>query len=289
MGALHAGHRSLIDAARARCGPVVVSIFVNPTQFSPGEDFERYPKSPDSDLALCRDAGVDLVFTPAVADIYPPGDATTIHVTRLTDGLCGPFRPGHFDGVAAVVTKLFNIVNPDSAFFGEKDFQQLRVVQRMTRDLNLNVEIVPCPTVREPDGLAMSSRNAYLSPADRRQAAVLFRAMTTAAESAAAGRTETAPLIEFVTRQIHDAGPTVVEYVAIVHSTTLEPITTIDRPARICLAVRIGACRLIDNLGICRATQMSELDNTITRPNADVAASTVAVRRTSQPRRGGSQ
>ncbi|UCE61723.1 MAG: pantoate--beta-alanine ligase, partial [Phycisphaerales bacterium] len=162
MGALHEGHLSLIRTAHRRCDAVTVTIFVNPTQFGPNEDFRAYPRVLDSDLAACEAEGVDIVFTPDVEAMYPSDAHTTIHVDQLTDVLCGPCRPGHFDGVATVVAKLFQIVPADFAFFGEKDYQQLAVIQQMARDLNIPIEVVACPTVREPDGLAMSSRNAYL-------------------------------------------------------------------------------------------------------------------------------
>jgi pantoate--beta-alanine ligase len=248
MGALHAGHRSLMSAARSRCDLLVVSIFVNPTQFSPGEDFEKYPRTLAADLEVCRREGVDVVFAPETAEMYPAGARTTVHVAGLTEPLCGRFRPGHFDGVATVVAKLFGIVAPDLAFFGEKDFQQLVIVRQMVRDLNMPVEIAGCPTVREADGLALSSRNTYLSPDERRQAASLYAAMTSAVAGARAGRHDCAALIEQMRRQILAAGPAAIDYISIVDPHDLSDLVTLDGPARICLAVRIGQTRLIDNL-----------------------------------------
>ena len=177
MGYLHAGHLSLVEAARRDGTFVVTSIFVNPTQFGPNEDYERYPRDTASDLRQCEDAGVELVFMPAVPDMYPPDAVTSVHVAGLTETLCGPCRPGHFDGVATVVAKLFNIVQPDRAYFGRKDAQQLAVLRRMTRDLDMPIEIIGCPIVREPDGLAMSSRNVLLSDDERRRALALHRAL----------------------------------------------------------------------------------------------------------------
>ncbi len=248
MGALHHAHRSLVDAARARCDAVVVSIFVNPTQFAPTDDFERYPRPLQADLDICRNSGVDLVFTPTVDAMYPSSVATTVHVAGLTDHLCGPFRPGHFDGVATVVAKLLNIITPDVAFFGEKDYQQLRVIETMVNDLDLPVDIVPCPTIREPDGLAVSSRNAYLSRSERQQATSLSRAIGSAAQQCAQGQRDASALIAHARRIIQDAGPAEIDYIEIVDSHSLKPIARIDAPARICLAVRIGSCRLIDNM-----------------------------------------
>jgi len=253
MGALHAGHISLIREARARLGEhgfVVVSVFVNPTQFGPGEDFARYPRPIEDDLELCRQHGADLVFHPPVSEMYPQPGMTKVHVQGLTAGLCGAIRPGHFDGVTTVVAKLLNIVGPDAAFFGEKDYQQLVAVRRMVRDLDMPVEIVACPTVREADGLAMSSRNRYLEPEQRRQAAVLYRAMRRAVEASAAGRVDAAALIAGIESDIRESGPAVIEYVKIVDAERLEELPRVDRPARVCLAVRIGACRLIDNLAV---------------------------------------
>jgi len=248
MGALHHAHRSLVDAARARCDAVVVSIFVNPTQFAPTDDFQQYPRPLQSDLVICRDSGVDMVFTPTVDAMFPTGVATTVHVASLTDHLCGPFRPGHFDGVATVVAKLFNIVTPDVAFFGEKDYQQLRVIETMVNDLDLPVDIVSCPTIRESDGLAVSSRNAYLSPGERKQATSLSSAINSAARQCAQGQRDASALIAHVRRIIQDAGLAEIDYIEIVDSRSLKPVTQIETPARICLAVRIGGCRLIDNM-----------------------------------------
>ncbi len=255
MGALHQGHRSLLLAARSRCGCVVVSIFVNPTQFGPNEDYAQYPRTLGADLAACHEDGADLVFHPPVEEMYPRPDVhrgglTTVHVAGLTEGLCGRSRPGHFDGVTTVVAKLFNIVHPDAAFFGEKDYQQLQAVRRMVRDLNMPVEIVPCPTAREPDGLAMSSRNQYLGPTERRQATVLYRAMRAAADAARAGTTNAVELIGRIERDIRAAGPCAIDYVRIVQPDTLAELDQVAGPARICVAVRIGSCRLIDNLAI---------------------------------------
>jgi len=250
MGALHEGHASLIRAAKARCTRVAVTIFVNPTQFAPAEDFAAYPRPLQADLDSCEREGVDLVFTPTVETMYPSGVKTSVHVSGLTDVLCGPRRPGHFDGVATVVAKLFHILPADAAFFGEKDYQQLAVIRRMVRDLNIPVEIVGCPTVREPGGLAMSSRNAYLTPAQRNQSGSLSLALFRAANQISAGKRNTAMIVDGIREAITTAGPAQIEYVEIVDADTLEPLTIIDRPARICLAVKIGSCRLIDNIGI---------------------------------------
>jgi len=250
MGALHEGHVSLIRAARSRCSAVAVTIFVNPTQFAPDEDFAAYPRPVEADLAACERAGVDLVFTPSVPAMYPPDAATTVHVARLTDGLCGPHRPGHFDGVATVVAKLFHVLPADYAFFGEKDYQQLVVIRRLVRDLNVPIEIVGCPTVREPDGLAMSSRNAYLSDVERRQATSLSRALFEARGRIQNGERDAAAIVREIRLTIQAAGPFRIEYIDIVDPDTLEPLSAVDRPVRICLAARLGSCRLIDNLGV---------------------------------------
>jgi pantoate--beta-alanine ligase len=250
MGALHEGHLSLIRKARKQCGFVGVTIFVNPTQFGPSEDYERYPKPLEVDLKTGESGGADLVFTPRVETMYPPGCRTTVHMSGVTEGLCGRFRPGHFDGVATVVTKLFGILPADRAYFGEKDYQQLVVIRRMARDLNIPIEIVACPTLREPDGLAMSSRNVYLSPKERKQAVCLSRALFAAVDRIASGRHDAAEITCGIREEILAAGRADIEYVEIVDANTLETLTVVDRPARICLAVRIGACRLIDNVGI---------------------------------------
>jgi pantoate--beta-alanine ligase len=250
MGALHRAHWALVDAARQRCDYVVVSIFVNPTQFAPGEDFERYPRRLEDDLRGCAEHRVDLVFVPDVAAMYRDDALTRVAVRELTEPLCGRFRPGHFDGVTTVVAKLFNIVAPDSAFFGEKDYQQLLVIRRMARDLDLPVEIVACPTVREEDGLACSSRNAYLSSTHRAQAASLYRALQEVAQAVRRGQTDVAALIESMRRTILEAGPAEIDYISIVDPESLRDVAVVDRPVRICLAVRIGGCRLIDNLSV---------------------------------------
>jgi len=250
MGAIHEGHLSLIRAAKARCTRVAVTIFVNPTQFGPAEDFAAYPRPLEADLRACEQAGVDIVFTPTVATMYPPGAKTSVHVSGLSDVLCGPLRPGHFDGVATVVAKLFQILPADAAFFGEKDYQQLAVIRQMVRDLNIPVEIVGCPTLREPDGLAMSSRNAYLSPAQRRQAGSLSRALFAAVDRVRRGERNVAVLVGGIREEILSAGPARIEYVDVVDANTLALLSIVDRPARICLAVRLGSCRLIDNVGV---------------------------------------
>lgn len=250
MGALHAGHRALMDAATKHCDTVIASLFVNPAQFGPHEDYENYPRNLDADIDFCRQAGVDLVFAPGAAEIYPPGSVTSIHVGELADGLCAVHRPGHFDGVAIVVAKLFNIVTPDAAFFGEKDYQQLKVIQQLTRDLNLPIEIVPCPTVRESDGLAISSRNAYLQPSERRQATSLHQALMDASRAIRSGQRDVSALQKLIRNTIERAGPANIEYISVVDADSLVPLSRVDRSARICLAVHIGHCRLIDNVGI---------------------------------------
>ena len=250
MGALHAGHISLVAAARRDGTLVVVSIFVNPTQFGPHEDFGRYPRDVAGDLQKCVGAGVDLVFMPAVADMYPAGAATIVHVARLTDTLCGPCRPGHFDGVATVVAKLFNIVQPDVAYFGEKDAQQLAVIRRMVRDLDLPIEIVGCPTLREPDGLAMSSRNAMLSADERRRALALYRSLCAARERIQGGETSPDTVVEQMRGIVAEADPARIDYLSVVDPETMQPVERIAGAVIVAAAVRIGGTRLIDNLRV---------------------------------------
>jgi pantoate--beta-alanine ligase len=227
---------------------VVVSIFVNPTQFSPGEDLARYPRPVEADLAACEKEGVHLVFLPSVSEMYPPDSCTTVHVAGLTDPLCGPHRPGHFDGVTTIVAKLFGIVQPDVAYFGQKDAQQAAVIRRMAADLDMKTRISTCPTVREADGLAMSSRNAYLSPADRRQARCLIEALRLGESLIRQGERRACEVVATMRAHIVAAGPCSIDYVEAVDPETLQPVATIDHPVLLALAVRIGETRLIDNL-----------------------------------------
>jgi pantoate--beta-alanine ligase len=250
MGALHEGHLALIRAARERDDVVVVSIFVNPTQFNAGEELKKYPRDLARDLALAGEAGADLVFAPPAAEMYLPGASTWVDVEGLTEGLCGAARPGHFRGVCTVVTKLFNIVGPHRAYFGEKDAQQLAVIKRMVRDLDMRVEIVPCATVREPDGLAMSSRNVWLSPAERAQAPVLNRALTAARVAIENGERDAERLKTDMCAALADADLAKIDYVEIVDADSLEPVTTVDGPCLIALAVFFGDVRLIDNITV---------------------------------------
>lgn len=248
MGALHEGHISLVRAARARDAFVVVSIFVNPTQFGPSEDLSRYPRPFEADVEKCREAGVDLIFHPSPEEMYPEGFATFVEVGGVTEMLEGEFRPGHFRGVATVVLKLFAAVEPTRAYFGMKDYQQLMVIEKMVRDLNVNVEVVPVATVREPDGLALSSRNVYLSPEERQAALSLYRALTTAKDLAWSGEKD-AEAIRQKVLEILQAEPLVseIDYAAIVDPETLETLDFIETQAVVALAVRIGKTRLIDN------------------------------------------
>lgn len=248
MGYLHEGHLSLVQAARRDELYVVVSIFVNPTQFGPNEDFDRYPRDEQRDFEQCHEAGVDLVFLPDVETMYPPGAVTSVHVDRLTETLCGPCRPGHFDGVCTVVTKLFNIIQPDAAYFGEKDAQQLAVIRRMVCDLDMPIDIVGCATVREPDGLAMSSRNAMLSADARQRATALYRSLKAARQKVDAGETDADAIVDDMRRIINDIRPDQIDYISIVDADDMQPVDRIDRPVRIALAVRIGGTRLIDNV-----------------------------------------
>jgi pantoate--beta-alanine ligase len=225
---------------------VVVSIFVNPIQFNQPADFEQYPRNIEADLQFCESHGADFVFAPSVAEIYPQPLDTSVEVGRLTDYLCGASRPGHFRGVTTVVAKLFNIVQPDRAYFGEKDAQQLAVIQRMVRDLDIHVEIVGCPTVREDDGLAMSSRNKHLTPAQREQAPVLFRALQAAVKAAGSGKASDAL---DAARAVLDRVPAIaVEYIHVVDAAEMQPVETITAPARIAIAAWAGQTRLIDNI-----------------------------------------
>ncbi len=246
MGALHAGHLSLVEASRSQCGYTVVSIYVNPSQFAPHEDFDRYPRTLEADLGHLV-GRADLVFAPPDAEVYPPGYATWVDVEGVAKPLEGEFRPTHFRGVATIVLKLFNMVQPDVAYFGQKDYQQARVVQQMVRDLDLPITIRVCPIVREPDGLAMSSRNAYLAPAERQQATVLWRGLCRAQELVAQGRRSGAEIVEEVRRVIATAPDARIDYVALADPETLQPVSGVDKPAVLLLAVRIGNTRLIDN------------------------------------------
>jgi pantoate--beta-alanine ligase len=248
MGFLHEGHLSLVRRARDECGAVAVSIFVNPTQFGPSEDFSRYPRDMDRDLALLREAGCDFVFTPGVAEMYPPGSVTMIEVSAVTEPLEGAIRPGHFRGVATVVAKLFNIVQPSRAYFGQKDAQQCVVIRRMARDLDMPLDVVICPTVREPDGLAMSSRNVYLAPDERRAAISLSRALNAAAALHAAGERDAAVLRAAMQAVLAAEPLAEVEYVSVADPETLAELEGVAAGALLSLAVRIGRTRLIDNI-----------------------------------------
>jgi len=242
MGFLHAGHRSLMALARPLCDHLVVSIYVNPLQFGPDEDLDTYPRDPAGDAAACAAEGVDTLFTPE--DLYGDDHCTTVSVTELTDGLCGASRPGHFDGVTTVVARLFGLVQPHIAVFGEKDYQQLAVLRRMVRDLAMAVEVVGGPLIRDTDGLALSSRNAYLSIEQRQRGLSLHRAlgaMAAAASSSAADRLA-------IGREILDVDE--VDYLEIVDAISLQPLVRIDRPARAMVAARIGTTRLIDNIAL---------------------------------------
>jgi pantoate--beta-alanine ligase len=254
MGALHPGHLTLVREARAQAAAVVVSIFVNPTQFGPSEDLAAYPRQPAEDARLLAAEGVDLLWAPSVEEVYPDGFATNVSVAGLSEALCGAFRPGHFDGVATVVAKLFNQVRPDLALFGEKDWQQLTVIRRMARDLDLTrpdaERIVGVETVRETDGLAMSSRNRYLSPQDRAHAAALPRLMREAVTTIASGGDVIAALTG-LRAALLKSGFTSVDYVELADARDLRPLTMLaDAPARLFVAARIGRTRLIDNMPV---------------------------------------
>jgi len=248
MGFLHEGHLSLMKLLRPRCEILITSIFVNPIQFGPKEDFAQYPRDLQRDVILCESAGGDVVFYPAVEDMYPKNFHTHVEVEYLTETLCGPWRPGHFRGVATVVCKLCNIVQPHLAAFGQKDAQQVVVIERMVRDLNMPIEIVIGPTLREPDGLAMSSRNVYLSPAERQQATALYHALTLAERMIRDGERDAAKIIlAMKSLLLREVTSPVIEYVEIVDRATLHPMPTLDGNIIIALAVRVGRTRLIDN------------------------------------------
>ncbi|HOV80300.1 MAG TPA: pantoate--beta-alanine ligase [Bacillota bacterium] len=252
MGYLHEGHLELMRRAKERCGTVVISIFVNPTQFGPGEDFDRYPRDLERDARLAEEVGVDAIFNPSAGEMYPQGYCTYVEVERITSVLCGLSRPGHFRGVATVVTKLFNIVNPDYAFFGQKDAQQALVIKRMVADLNMSVEIVTVPTVREVDGLAMSSRNVYLKSEEREAALVLSRSLQKAREVFASGERDCAKIRQLVVDMIEGEPLAGIDYAEIYGYPDLEPIDKIKDRALLALAVKIGRTRLIDNVILSR-------------------------------------
>jgi len=249
MGALHAGHMALVAQARALAEHVVVSIFVNPTQFGPNEDLAAYPRREAEDAALLEAAGVDILWAPSVEVMYPRGFATSIRVAGVSEGLDGAARPGHFDGVATVVARLFGQVRPDIACFGEKDYQQLAVIRRLVADLSLRVAIKGVPTERDRDGLALSSRNAYLGPRERALAVALPETLVTAGE-AISGREDVPAILAWATRYLIDSGFDSVDYVALCDAGDLAPMTVLDRPARLLVAARIGGTRLIDNIAV---------------------------------------
>ncbi|UCC22938.1 MAG: pantoate--beta-alanine ligase [Planctomycetota bacterium] len=248
MGALHIGHIALIERAVQDCDFVVVSIFVNPTQFCPGEDLENYPRPLETDLEICEKTGVDLVFTPTTEQMYGTANLTWVTVDKLTEPLCGRFRPGHFRGVTTVCAKLFNIVLPDVAYFGQKDGQQAIVIKKMVADLNMPLQIVVCTTIREPDGLAVSSRNQYLTAQQKKDAALIYQSLRKCEELVGGGVTDTESIIAEM-RQILSRAPAMeIEYVNILDAETLEQIDSIDRKVLAAVAVKLGQARLIDNI-----------------------------------------
>jgi len=252
MGYFHEGHVSLMSRARQENDLVVVSLFVNPTQFGPGEDFQRYPRDLDRDARMAEEVGVDLLFCPSGEEMYPENYQTYVNVEKLSQGLCGASRPGHFRGVATVVLKLFNIVQPNRAYFGQKDYQQLKVIEQMVKDLNVPVEIVGMPIVRESDGVAMSSRNTYLSPEERRAARVLSKSLKYAQELLDNGVNDAGELSQRIEEFISKEPLAVIDYVAVVDPDTLEYLRIVENKALVALAVRIGTTRLIDNAIITR-------------------------------------
>jgi len=250
MGALHDGHLSLIKAAKKECDFVVVSVFVNPTQFGPTEDFDKYPRPIEADVEKCRSAGVDVVFNPDVREMYPQFPQkllTSVQVSEITNRLCGKSRPNFFGGVTLVVSKLFNIVQPDLAYFGQKDAQQAMVIRRMVADLNFPLKVRVCPIVREASGLAMSSRNMYLSEAEKKQAVCLSKSLDEACRKIKAGEKSSARLISDMTSIIKEAGPCAIDYINICDLESLEDVEQVEKPVLIALAVSIGPARLIDN------------------------------------------
>jgi pantoate--beta-alanine ligase len=248
MGYLHEGHLVLVRRAKKENPSVAVSIFVNPTQFGPKEDYKQYPRDPERDLALLEKEGTDVVFMPPAEEMYPPGFDSWVEVGRLAERLEGAARPGHFRGVATVVAKLFNIVRPDRAYFGQKDAQQLLVIKKMTSDLDMGIEVVAVPTVREPDGLAMSSRNTYLNAGERKQAAVLYQSLTLAQKLFAGGEKDTKAILKKMTALIQKQPLADIEYISIADAETLEELDELKPPALISMAVRFGKTRLIDNV-----------------------------------------
>jgi len=248
MGALHAGHEELLRVGRAQCDVLVASIFVNPLQFDRKDDLEKYPRTWDADIEICGRQGVDLVFAPTVADLYPQEVLTFVDSPVLSTHLCGAHRPGHFRGVATVVMKLFNAVQPDVAFFGEKDAQQLALIQRMVRDLNVPVEIVPVPTVRESDGLAISSRNRHLTEEQRRVAPALYRGLLEGARAMTAGERQAAAVIEKATAEIATEPSVRIEYLELVDPETITPVEVVGDDALLAIAAWVGDTRLIDNI-----------------------------------------
>lgn len=248
MGSLHEGHLSLTRRARAENDLVVMSLFVNPTQFGAGEDFDRYPRDLDRDLHLAGDMGVDVVFHPVPGEMYDSGHCTWVDVEGLTDHLCGAGRPGHFRGVATVVTKLFGLCRPERAYFGQKDAQQALLIRKMAADLDLGVDVVVCPIVREPDGLALSSRNIYLTPAERAQAPMLFRALREAEAAIAAGERDAGVVLETVRNVLAEAPLGRADYVEVVAADDLQPLDVIAGDVVVAVAVRFGGTRLIDNV-----------------------------------------
>ncbi len=248
MGALHIGHVSLVEAAAKDCDFIVVSIFVNPTQFGPGEDFESYPRPIEADLEICRNAGVDVVFAPTPKEMYPAENITWVTVEKLTEPLCGRGRPGHFRGVTTVCTKLFNIVCPDAAYFGRKDAQQAIVIKRMVADLNMPLEIIICPTVREPQGLAISSRNQYLSEQQKKDAAVIYKSLQQCRRMIDSGVVDAGEIIAAMRQTLQQVPAIEIEYVSIVDAQTLESVQKIAGKVLTAVAVKLGPARLIDNI-----------------------------------------
>jgi len=248
MGALHIGHISLIKTAKQQSDFVVVSIFVNPAQFGPTEDFDNYPRPIEEDLKICERNGVDLVFAPAVDEMYPAKNLTWVEVEKLTELLCGRSRPGHFRGVTTVCTKLFNIVQPDNAFFGQKDAQQAIVIKRMIADLNVPLKIVVCPTVREPDGLAVSSRNKYLNEAERRDAPLIYKSLTKAQQLIKTGQKQREKIIEEIKVTISRSNLLEIEYIEVVDAETLQKVSSLSGTVLIAIAAKLGRARLIDNI-----------------------------------------